>query len=320
MGYSGFRRFSFYRGIFGGLLTRILSITITTLSLFLGLRDGVFPPQYRDRFLWKYIPYLPWYWWVLGGLALLILLILERAYRIYDEERSKLITSYEAKIQDLRSTQIDTSRLNRPVEGTSIDLASSRVKRESSKPLPNIIFHESASTDVMVDHQGGIRLVTEDPHWDPNYLGESSLQAVLGEFVNEVVIDRKTALVRSVKARLSYMSSGGHKIRVSKGCWLNDNEGFVAFEPGESNQLIVAVRDIDGKVFAIENQYQEPDHFALPSSRIRAKYEALKPPKLHLLADKQYRVNLVLHGNDLDPPKSFDFELTVEPDFILRLL
>jgi hypothetical protein len=113
-------------------------IITASLALFLSIRDGIIDPQSRDKFyLLNFIPQLSWYWWVIIALFLLLVLMMEGAYRISESKRLDLKRRYKTRLQEVQEKSHSISigiAAKQLLEATSIGKGLPQIQSQPMKP------------------------------------------------------------------------------------------------------------------------------------------------------------------------------------------
>jgi hypothetical protein len=273
------RRLAFWTGAFEGWVRKTMGIFVAFFTLALIVRDGVLNPQYRDQFLLRYIPELPWHWWLVAGTLCFLLLAMEGAYRFHGSTKSRLFHKHRERVKEVRADhqmreiQANAARL------IEADCLAARPEAISYEP-PSVAINDPARTA-----QGpniwcvGTSVATID-YVDLKFtIQQPSLllkHGMIAEFRNEVFPDSPTENVKGVVAHLTYFEGAkGKEIhRVSNGAWLGEDYNSTNFLTGRTPRLIIATLTPEGLMEAVEDtresdeRYFQPITVGLPAERL----------------------------------------------------
>jgi hypothetical protein len=324
------KRFSYWKASFQHRVRAVMGITISAFTLLLILRDVILDPKYRDWFLLKYIPNLPWYWWALIGLTALFLLALEGAYAVQRDEHLKLLKRHKARIREIKEkykTDQIHAHTKQLVAATHISQQSTEITPPIKQPLleekptqeiakeDKAIEIDASLTEQRIEcirtYTAPTRYTKEDTAegeaavlYEVEEVGGRWPNTVIAEFVNSPNAKGWVTPIPSLRAQITfYDAQGNYCHRVSHCAWLKEPSEYIELEAGDRAGLAIALLLEAGQINSIEN-YNE-----------RGLYEKKPPAKLD---GKSFRVRVLLTGGRFDLiEEEFIFDLTCETDFSL---
>jgi hypothetical protein len=187
---------------------------------------------------------------------------------------------------DTTST-LSTGRKVPSTETTSSDFA--------SRPASQLLFVKSDKAQLGVPSAG------------PEVLSRDAqgAEAVV------LVFSNAGTPIRHVIAEVIFRD-GEHEVCGGTGTWVGRYPNFVAFEPAQRQELVIAVRELNHRAYAVMNSRRN----ALPTRPVRAFIRALEtaaPFEYQLLPEKplELRVSLLdSEGRSLMPTTLFSFTVT----------
>lgn len=162
------RRSSFWTRAFNSKVRGGLGILITVLTVVLALRDSLVDPKDRETFLGSIIPPLPWYWWLVIGTMLLMVLALEGAYGVSQNEVLGFQRRYRNKIKEMRRehlgelTSVRVAAVRETQLGLSTRNGQSALESASADPRPAAPNTPNAS--LPTPSQVTPRAIEQDKH------------------------------------------------------------------------------------------------------------------------------------------------------------
>jgi hypothetical protein len=305
------RRASFWKQAFYSKVRAAMGIFITAFTLLLIIRDGIVDPSNRDWFLLKFIPNLPWYWWLVIGTVLLLFLMLEGAYDVHNKGIAGFQKRYRARLKEYRkefNSQLASAgvqallaeklpRSEELVTGAERELFTrlggkeqSRLEAQSEetlKPDPIVVCRRVFQTPVRWNGQ------TFMPEEQPQ---EDTFYAAVAVLVNRPKAKGRVPTIRYLSAQLTfYDAESEYHGRVGHAFWLGHDYGHIALSAGGEALLVVAVGNREGGMFSANN----------PDAQ-HSRYDDEKPVELE---GEHFRVQAYLSDDNVELETVF-FELS----------
>ncbi|SRR6266404_721993 len=295
------RRLSFWRTAFKGVRA-LIGIIVSILTLFLGIRDGVIDPKYRDVSLLKYLPHLDWYWWLVIGVLALALLALEGSYRTYQNGYAKFRAKHKTRIKEIRAEfqQREIHANTRQLITVATETDSPKTGAiEAVQAAPNLVCLGDDHLYVEIDRQEVFR---QSDHV------LTCLRAITVKFRNAIKPGEKIGSIGNVRAHIVYYDlviQDRIAKEVDHACWLNEELPDVSFGADKLHHLILGTLQPGSNDEDAENAFtvyeNDPDR-SVPLS------------KTHYLHPKGFRilVQLVAGEHGEFSTKGDEFEVILK--------
>lgn len=231
------RRLYFWKQAFYSKVMAAVSILITAFTILLIIRDGVVDPKNRDWFLLKFVPNLPWYWWLVIGVLCLLFLALEGAYDVHKSENAKLLSKHRQRVRQLeekfRVGEIHANTL----ELVAATRGGAQPTKQKKVAQNNSIEHKARLTVLDCDAFG----FELSPRGMISKANKDSKVAVV-EFYRET--DDTSHSWIEVRAHIEFYDLEGNRLaRVNDGFWHKEHEELTQlakFKVGDSRSLVIA--------------------------------------------------------------------------------
>jgi hypothetical protein len=302
-----------------------MGLIITALSLALSIRDFVLDPQERNKALRDYIPPLPWYWWVIGGVLCLMVLALEGAYRVHRNEYAKLVAKYtkftsrhREKLRELKKEyQLNEIQTNlRKLRGANNYNATSPplpMTASTTTGVPVLELMQPRTIHRWIDSTTEKFEIEEEMSNQAPRRGMEAVNIALARFRYKPATGIDPFI--HVRAHIHFSCTKNSDTEDNDGVWWQEQDREKEFHVGDTHDLIIAC------ALPVKNETETPMFFQYgyktkPYTSGGGRFLA---PLMDVLPEAEYHVTIdlvLLYMNEIVDTPTFSYLLKFDGKYI----